>query len=151
MTRSIQSQVFQVTINDTTPIVFYCSQNASDHNHCKSGMMGFVNQADESVMTTYMTAAADSSVNISPNVGPFGGSLVANPSNSSSSSNSTGTTTANSTSTSTATSSSTESGKSTETDSSASSTNTGSPHNNHGGAALAGSGFLAIVAAVMAF
>lgn len=142
--------MFQVTIKDTDPIVFYCSQNASDHNHCKSGMMGFVNQADESVMTTYMMAAADSSVNVSPDVGPFGGSLVDNPNNSSSG-NSTGTTKANSTSTSTATSSTTETGKSTETDSSASSTNTGSPRNNNGGAALAGSGFLAVMAAVMAF
>lgn len=140
--------MFQVTIKDTDPMVFYCSQNASNHNHCKAGMIGFVNQPDEDAMTAYAATAADSSVNVSPDVGPFGGSFVANP-NSTSSGNSTDTTTANSTAT--ATSSSTETDKSTQTKPSASSSNTGSPHNNGGGAAMAGSGLLAVMAAVMAF
>lgn len=130
--------MFRVTVNNTDPMVYYCSQNGSVANsHCQGGMIGFVNQPEESEVTAYTSAAADSSVNISPNEGPFGGVLVAG-------SNSTNTTT-NATSTATATGTSTETGTTTPTSSS-----TGSPRNSNGGAAIVGSGLLAAVVALMA-
>lgn len=73
-----QPQVFRVTINDTNPLVYYCSQNASNHNHCKSGMVGFVNQPDQTLMDTYVATAQKGSLNVSPDGAAFGGVFAAN-------------------------------------------------------------------------
>ncbi|PSR77107.1 hypothetical protein BD289DRAFT_347284, partial [Coniella lustricola] len=93
------AQVFQVTVNDTNPMVYYCSQNASNHNHCQDGMVGFVNQPDATIMAAYNASATNSSINISPDGGVFGGVLLANPSANSTSSNATSTTTSTTTAT----------------------------------------------------
>lgn len=120
-----------MTINDTDPFVFYCSQNASSHNHCKAGMFGFVNQADQGTIDTYSAAAKDSSINISPDTEAYGGTF-ATVSNSTAAANTTGAT---------STSSPTQ-------ESSSSSTNTGSPVNNSG-AGVKASGLLAIAMALI--
>ncbi|KAJ4425086.1 hypothetical protein N0V82_000140 [Gnomoniopsis sp. IMI 355080] len=124
------AQVFRVTVNDTDPFVYYCSQNASSHNHCKAGMYGFVNQPDQGVIDTYSTAANDSSINISPDTEAFGGTFAAN----------SNTTAANSTVT-TATATVTQSVGS-------SSTSTGLPEDNSG-AGVKASGLFAIAMALI--
>lgn len=132
-----QAQVFRVTINDTNPFVYYCSQNASSHNHCKSGMVGFVNQLNESAMTTYLDAAAAGSSNVSPDGGVFGGVLAAN------SNSSANATTANGTATTSGASG---------TGTTITGTNTGLPHDNSGpavgvaGGWLLGGGLMALLA-----
>ena len=49
-----QPYIFRVTVNDTLPFVYYCSQN--DHQHCAAGMAGVVN-ADEKALEAYRCAA----------------------------------------------------------------------------------------------
>ncbi|KAK3318861.1 hypothetical protein B0H66DRAFT_603428 [Apodospora peruviana] len=65
------SQVFRVTINDTQPIVFYCSQNTG--THCKKGMFGVVNAGVELTLEPYAKAANGSDSAGSPEGGPYGG------------------------------------------------------------------------------
>lgn len=75
----LQETVFQVTINDTTPFVCYCSQGAAGHNHCKGGMAGTVNEDDGggSRLRGYKEAAAALDINVSP-ASIFGGVLAPN-------------------------------------------------------------------------
>ncbi|KAK7743458.1 hypothetical protein SLS53_003992 [Cytospora paraplurivora] len=75
------STVFRVTVNDTNPIVYYCSQNGPDFgNHCKEhGMAGVVNEPDLTRLQTYRDAAALVNTSVSPASGPFGGVFAANP------------------------------------------------------------------------
>jgi len=57
------SQVFQVTVKDTNPIWFYCSQV----EHCQSGMAGVVNPpASGDTLAAYISAAALTSESQSP-------------------------------------------------------------------------------------
>lgn len=139
LTQLSQPQVFRVTINDTDPFVFYCSQNASSHNHCKSGMYGFVNQQNQTVIDTYSAAANDSSINISPDSGVFGGTL-ATASNSTSSSNTTVTT---------GTPTATQSVSSTGARSGSTSTSTSEPPTDNSGAGVKASGLFAIAMALI--
>lgn len=92
-------------------------------------MIGFVNQLNTEDMTTYASAANASSLNLSPDVGPFGGSLIAN-----AAANSTANTTSAATSTPTSTASAGSSGSSTS----------GASHDTNSGAAVAGKVVLAI-------
>lgn len=80
-TDATQPTVFRVTVNDTQPIVYYCSQNDPDlGNHCKdSGMAGVVNQPDLTKLQTYRDAAALVNTSITPSSSPFGGVFAANP------------------------------------------------------------------------
>lgn len=77
----LQSTVFRVTVNDTDPIVYYCSQNGLDFgNHCRDhGMAGVVNEPDLSRLQEYRDAAASVDTSVTPNSGPFGGVFSSNP------------------------------------------------------------------------
>ena len=88
MTRVTQANVFQVMVNSTDPIFFYCSQNTL--SHCKSGMSGVVNpSADQSLATYQKNAQSVASASNPATV--FGGAIVANSASSGSpSSSSTG-------------------------------------------------------------
>lgn len=93
------------------------------HADCKSGMFGFVNQANQSAIDAYTSGAKDSDVNISPDGDAFGGILAAN-SNTSASADSNSTSSSggdNSTSSSTGTAS----GSGSATSASASASGTG--------------------------
>lgn len=61
-----------MTVNDTEPIVFYCSQNTL--SHCKSGMSGVVNPANSSQLTDYKNAAKNVDTAGSP-ASVFGGTV----------------------------------------------------------------------------
>ncbi|ORY56604.1 Cupredoxin [Pseudomassariella vexata] len=53
--------VFRVTVNDTEPIWFYCTQNF--HSHCQGGMVGVVNApsgtSGNNTLAAYKSAAAN--------------------------------------------------------------------------------------------
>ena len=76
-----QSTVFRVTVNDTKPIVYYCSQNGADFgNHCKDhGMAGVINEPDVSRLQEYRDAAASVNTSVTPDSAPFGGVFAENP------------------------------------------------------------------------
>ncbi|POS69574.1 hypothetical protein DHEL01_v212033 [Diaporthe helianthi] len=78
---SPNSTVFRVTVNDTEPIVYYCSQNGPGFgNHCKDhGMAGVVNEPDLSRLQEYRDSAASVNTSVTPDSGPFGGIFAANP------------------------------------------------------------------------
>lgn len=59
-------KVFTITVNDTNPIWFYCSQ--TNGNHCQNGMAGVINQNFNSPNTlrAYKAAAALTNTSISP-------------------------------------------------------------------------------------
>ncbi|KAH7336720.1 Cupredoxin, partial [Rhexocercosporidium sp. MPI-PUGE-AT-0058] len=68
------SNVFQITIADTNPIWYYCSQG----EHCASGMVGVINPpASGNSLAAYMAAAAGSTKVTTP-AQVQGGSLVSN-------------------------------------------------------------------------
>lgn len=69
------SEVFQVTVNDTSPLVFYCAQNTFDH--CISGMSGVVNPNSTLTLDAYQKAAKNAKNASNPSA-PAGGRLVAN-------------------------------------------------------------------------
>lgn len=77
----VQSTVFRVTVNDTDPIVYYCSQNAPEFgNHCKDhGMAGVINEPDVSKLQGYRDAAALVDTSVTPDSDPFGGVFAENP------------------------------------------------------------------------
>lgn len=68
-------------MNDTNPIVYYCSQNGAEFgNHCKDhGMAGVVNEPDVSKLQEYRDAAALVDTSVTPDSAPFGGVFAANP------------------------------------------------------------------------
>lgn len=71
-------QVFKVTLEDTDPKVFYCSQGM----HCKSGMVGVINGLGNRTFEAYKGLAADVTSVGNPSGGVKGGSfeaLQANP------------------------------------------------------------------------
>ncbi|KAL6696898.1 Cupredoxin [Trichoderma pleuroticola] len=66
-------ETFQVTVNSTDPIFFYCAQNK--FTHCKSGMSGVVNPSGGNTLAAYQSAAKNvASASNPPTV--FGGRLV---------------------------------------------------------------------------
>ncbi|RFU78791.1 hypothetical protein TARUN_3436 [Trichoderma arundinaceum] len=67
--------VFEVVVNDTKPIWFYCSQTVG--NHCKAGMVGAVNANANKTLAQFKAAAAQVSENESPSSGAFGGKILA--------------------------------------------------------------------------
>lgn len=77
----LQSTVFRVTVNDTDPIIYYCSQNGPEFgNHCKDhGMAGVVNEPDVSKLQEYRDAAASVNTSVTPDSEPFGGVFAVNP------------------------------------------------------------------------
>ncbi|OAA63567.1 extracellular serine-rich protein [Niveomyces insectorum RCEF 264] len=66
------SDVFQVTINSTDPLFFYCSQVG----HCAGGMSGVVNPSSDQTLDAYQSKAKSVSNAGSPPA-PFGGVFVA--------------------------------------------------------------------------
>jgi len=72
-----QDHVFRVPINDTKPIVYYCSQGGPGGGHCQIGMVGVVNPSDDSQLKSYAEAAAKVFEAKSPGAA-FGGELKPN-------------------------------------------------------------------------
>lgn len=113
-------------------------------------MIGFVNQGNETAMSTYIALAADDDTNVSPDSEAFGGVLVANANANSTSTTASDTateTTSGATKTATATKSA--SGKTTETATETGAATSASATGNSG-AVVIGSGMFALFMAVMA-
>jgi len=53
-----------VTVNNTDPIVIYCSQNTG--SHCKNGMAAVINPSGSSNLQNYLTLAKSASTAQSP-------------------------------------------------------------------------------------
>jgi len=64
------AQVFSVTLNDSNPLVFYCSQNVG--THCAHGMAGVINPTVSSSLSNYQASAQNAGQAGSP-PSPFGG------------------------------------------------------------------------------
>ncbi|KAK9421713.1 hypothetical protein SUNI508_05314 [Seiridium unicorne] len=74
------SQVFRVTVNDTDPIWYYCTQVS----HCKSGMVGVVNpptDASDGSLEGYKKKAANFTGKAEDAASAFGGEVAAASSN----------------------------------------------------------------------
>lgn len=67
------NEVFQVTVNSTDPMFFYCSQNVL--SHCISGMSGVVNPNSTQTLDAYQKAAKNAKDATNPSA-PVGGKLV---------------------------------------------------------------------------
>ncbi|KAK0620826.1 hypothetical protein B0T14DRAFT_538097 [Immersiella caudata] len=65
------SNVFQVTINTTDPIFFYCGFPT----HCESGMSGVINPSTEQTLDAYQSEASTVASTVAPPA-PFGGQVV---------------------------------------------------------------------------
>ncbi|KAK3358548.1 hypothetical protein B0T24DRAFT_489805, partial [Lasiosphaeria ovina] len=65
--------IFRVTVNNTDPMVYYCSQNL--HQHCTNGMVGVVN-TDNATLQMYKAGARGIETAVSP-AQVFGGDLIA--------------------------------------------------------------------------
>ncbi|KAL7920755.1 Cupredoxin [Trichoderma austrokoningii] len=76
------SEVFQVTVNSTDPMFFYCSQNVL--SHCISGMSGVVNPNSTQTLDAYQKAAKNAKDATNPSA-PIGGRLVSSGSSTTSS------------------------------------------------------------------
>ncbi|KAI9754060.1 MAG: hypothetical protein M4579_004880 [Chaenotheca gracillima] len=63
------STKFVLTINDTEPIYYYCSQE----EHCQGGMVGVINPPNDSALTDYRKASNGADENVAPKTGPMGG------------------------------------------------------------------------------
>ncbi|KID79307.1 uncharacterized protein G6M90_00g021020 [Metarhizium brunneum] len=64
---------FQVNVNSTDPIFFYCAQTVLEH--CKNGMSGVVNPSSSQTLSAYKNAAKSVSTASHP-ANSFGGTLV---------------------------------------------------------------------------
>ncbi|KAK9435441.1 extracellular serine-rich protein [Metarhizium brunneum] len=64
---------FQVKVNSTDPIFFYCAQTVLEH--CKNGMSGVVNPSSSQTLSAYKNAAKSVSTASHP-ANSFGGTLV---------------------------------------------------------------------------
>jgi hypothetical protein len=67
----MQKNIFQVTVNNTDPIAFYCTVAS----HCQSGMVGVVNPSSSDSLEKYLSAAKDSKASSAPPA-MFGGKMV---------------------------------------------------------------------------
>ncbi len=63
-------------INDTNPIIYYCSQGRYGGGHCQEGMVGIINPASATALQAYAEAAAKVVEATSPSAGPFGGTFA---------------------------------------------------------------------------
>ncbi|MCJ1484704.1 hypothetical protein MMC06_004877 [Schaereria dolodes] len=71
------STSFVLTINDTTPLWFYCSQG----KHCQNGMVGVINPPNSTTTNTqpaFAAGAKNASANVAPKTGVLGGVLQSN-------------------------------------------------------------------------
>jgi hypothetical protein len=68
-----QANSFQVEVNSTDPIFFYCAQTVLEH--CKNGMSGVVNPSSSQTLNAYQSAAKSVSTASSP-ANVFGGKMV---------------------------------------------------------------------------
>ncbi len=64
---------FRVTVNDTDPLVFYCTTG----RHCQGGMYGVVNPANDSTLAAYAALAEKATDNVTPS-STSGGTLSFN-------------------------------------------------------------------------
>ncbi|KAK4446999.1 hypothetical protein QBC34DRAFT_440500 [Podospora aff. communis PSN243] len=65
------SNVFQVTVNTTDPIFFYCGFPT----HCESGMSGVINANSSQTLAAYQSKASTVANTVAPSA-PFGGQIV---------------------------------------------------------------------------
>jgi plastocyanin len=79
VTEGQSKDVFQIVVEDTKPIWFYCAQ--TDRSHCQSGMTGVINQNVNSpnTLTAYNALAKVSGVSVSPAVQQPVGGVIPNP------------------------------------------------------------------------
>ncbi|KAL1849912.1 hypothetical protein Daus18300_013107 [Diaporthe australafricana] len=70
--------VFQIIVNDKTPIWYYCAQTTG--NHCQKGMAGVINQNFDSqnTLSAYKALAAGTGTSVVPPV-VQGGAVIPNP------------------------------------------------------------------------
>ncbi|CEJ82074.1 hypothetical protein VHEMI02165 [[Torrubiella] hemipterigena] len=68
------ANVFQVTVNSTDPIFFYCAQTVG--SHCQSGMVGVINPASDQDLAAYKNAAKSAAESTHPGT-VFGGKVLA--------------------------------------------------------------------------
>ncbi|TWU74622.1 hypothetical protein ED733_002106 [Metarhizium rileyi] len=66
-------EVFQVTVNDTDPMAFYCTVGS----HCQNGMVGVVNPSSTDSLDKVKSTAKSASVNKAPPA-MFGGRMAEN-------------------------------------------------------------------------
>ena len=66
---------FTITVNDNTPIWFYCSQ--PNGNHCQAGMVGSINAPSTGPenLDAFILLATNATTSTSPPAGPVGGFL----------------------------------------------------------------------------
>ena len=71
------SQVFQIVVQDASPLWYYCAQTKG--SHCQNGMAGVINQNFNSpnTLSAYKAAAALTGVSIPPS--HVSGSIIDNP------------------------------------------------------------------------
>lgn len=75
---SPSATTFTITINDSTPIWFYCSQ--PNGNHCQAGMVGSINAPSTGPenLDAFILLAKNATTSTSPPTGPAGGFLNTN-------------------------------------------------------------------------
>lgn len=66
-----QAMAFQVKVNTTDPIFFYCGFPS----HCENGMTGVINPSGDQTLNAYMSAASGAADTVVPN-NAFGGQVV---------------------------------------------------------------------------
>lgn len=73
------ANVFQIVVEDTKPIWFYCSQ--TNGNHCQNGMTGAINQnfSSQNTLAAYNAKAKTSGTSVSPAVQLPVGGVIKNP------------------------------------------------------------------------
>ena len=71
-----KANVFQVKVNSTDPIVFYCAAAS----HCSNGMSGIVNPSTAITLSAYQANAKGKTTTVPPSV--FGGAVVPKPADS---------------------------------------------------------------------
>ena len=78
VTTGLGEDVFQIVVQDTNPIWYYCAQTTG--NHCQNGMAGVINQNFNSpnTLAAYKLKAASTTVSIVPPV-VQGGAVIPNP------------------------------------------------------------------------
>lgn len=76
-----QAQTFQIEINSTDPIFFYCAQTILEH--CKNGMSGVINPSSAQTLTAYRNSAKSVTTATHP-ADVFGGKVVSSGSTSAS-------------------------------------------------------------------
>jgi len=71
LTLLLKAMAFQVKVNTTDPIFFYCGFPS----HCESGMTGVINPSGDQTLNAYMSAASGVANTVVPN-SAFGGQIV---------------------------------------------------------------------------